>query len=44
LSSLSDYLGDAHAIALNSILAPHGTTIDAWRRAYASLLDLVESL
>jgi hypothetical protein len=44
LTSLSDYLGDAHAIAMNSILAPHGTTIDAWRRAYASLLDLVQSL
>ena len=44
LISVSDYLGDAHSIALNSLLAPHGTTIDAWRRAYAGLLDLVESL
>jgi hypothetical protein len=44
LTSLSDYLGDAHAIALNSLLAPHGTTLVAWRRANASLLELIEGL
>lgn len=44
LSSLGDYLRDAHAIALNGVLAPHGTTLEAYRRAYASLLDLIDRL
>lgn len=44
LVSLADYLREAHGIALNGVLAPHGTTLDAWRRAYASLLDLIDEL
>ena len=44
LVSVSDYLRDAHAIALNGVLAPHGTTLDAFRRAHASLLELIDQL
>ncbi|MBJ6978992.1 hypothetical protein [Luteimonas sp. MC1895] len=44
LTSIADYLRDAHAIALNGVLAPHGTTLDAYRRAYASLLQLIDQL
>lgn len=44
LTSVADYLGEAHSIALNGVLAPHGTTLDAFRRAYASLLELIEQL
>lgn len=42
LSSIHNLLLESHAIALNGVLAPHGTTLQAWRRAYASLLDLIE--
>jgi hypothetical protein len=38
LTSIADYLRDAHEIAIKGVLAPHGTTLDAWRRAYSSLL------
>lgn len=31
LASVADYLREAHAIALNGVLAPHGTTLDAFR-------------
>lgn len=44
LTSLSSYLREAHAIALNGVLAPHGTTPDAFRRAHASLLELIDQL
>lgn len=44
LTSVSDYLRDAHAIALNGVLAPHGTTLDAFRRTHASLLELIDQL
>lgn len=44
LASIADYLPEAHAVALNGVLAPHGTTLDAFRRAYASLLELIDSL
>lgn len=44
LESLTDYLREAHGIALNGVLAPHGTTLDAYRRAHASLLDLIDRL
>ena len=44
LVSIADYLREAHGIALNGVLAPHGTTLDAWRRAYASLLDLIDQI
>lgn len=42
LVNVTDYLRDAHIIALNGVLAPHGTTLGAFRRAHASLLDLIE--
>lgn len=42
LRSVEYVLPDAHRIALNSVLAPHGTTLDAFRRAYAGLLKVVE--
>ena len=42
LASLAGYLREAHAIALHSILAPHATTLDAYRRAYEHLGALVE--
>lgn len=43
LRSVEHVLRDAHRIALNSVLAPHGTTLDAFRRAYAGLLELSEA-
>ena len=44
LASVSDYLREAHTIALNGVLAPHGTTLDAFRRAHASLIALIDQL
>jgi len=38
------YLKEAHAIAVASVLAPHGTTVDAFQRAHASLTELVGQL
>ncbi|HET9034216.1 MAG TPA: hypothetical protein VFN25_15090 [Dokdonella sp.] len=42
LTAVADYLRESHQIALNGVLAPHGTTLDAWQRAYASLLALID--
>lgn len=44
LASIRDFLPEAHAIAARSVLAPHGTTLAAWRRAYADLEDLVQQI
>ncbi|MBS0455972.1 MAG: hypothetical protein JSS44_01400 [Proteobacteria bacterium] len=44
LASVTDYLRDAHAIAVNGVLAPHGTTFEAFRRAHAGLVDLIDQL
>lgn len=44
LTSVTNYLREAHAIALNGVLAPHGTTLEAFRRAHASLLELTDQL
>ncbi len=44
LAAIADYLRKAHAIARSSVLAPHGTTLEAFRRAHASLMDLVDAL
>ncbi len=44
LVSVDDYLREAHAIALNGVLAPHGTTLEAYRRAHGSLHDLIDHL
>lgn len=43
LQQLADGLPLAHAMALNSILAPHGTTLEAFRRAYDSLRAWIAS-
>lgn len=42
LKSVNGYFREAHAIAVNGVLAPHQTPLDAWRRAYAGLLELIE--
>jgi len=42
LMSVADYLRDTHAIAINGVLAPHQTTLEAWRRAYSGLLELIQ--
>lgn len=44
LINVTDYLREAHAIALNGVLAPHGTTLDAFRRTHVSLLELIDRL
>lgn len=44
LMALENYLPEAHAIARTSVLAPHGTSLDAWRRAYASLMELIHQI
>lgn len=44
LESVRAFLHDAHAIAAQGVLAPHGTTFDAWRRAHASLAELIDQL
>lgn len=44
LTSVDNYLRESHQLALNGVLAPHGTTLDAWRRAYASLLAHLSTL
>ena len=42
LCSIGDHLRDAHAIALNGVLAPHATSLDAFRRAYDTLHALID--
>lgn len=44
LASVRNHLREAHEIAVRGVLAPHGTALDAWNRAYASLADLVVQL
>ncbi len=44
LASVDDWLPAAHAIALNGVLAPHATTLAAFRRAHASLRELIDQL
>lgn len=41
LVSVADYLRESHELALNGVLAPHGTTLEAWRRAYSGLLAVL---
>ena len=41
LASLSGRLPDAHRIAMLGVLAPHGTTLDAFRRSCEGLSQLV---
>lgn len=42
LTNLADYLREAHAIAVNGVLAPHQTTQDSWRRAFVGLGELID--
>lgn len=42
--SVAAYLREAHAIALNGVLAPHGTTLEAFGRAHVGLLELIDQL
>jgi hypothetical protein len=44
LASATDSLREAHAIAINGLLAPHGTSLDAFRRAHAGLSELIGDL
>jgi hypothetical protein len=44
LACIVDYLPDAHIIALNGVLAPHGTTLEAFRRSQDSLRELVDRI
>ncbi len=42
LASLDPYLRDAHRIAVSSVLAPHGTTVEAFQRATLGLKRALE--
>jgi glutathione S-transferase len=42
LSAVEPYLRDAHQIAATSVLAPHATTLEAYRRALAGMTRLLE--
>lgn len=42
LLSVTDYLREAHSIAVNGVLAPHQTTLSSWRRAFAGLGELID--
>ncbi len=44
LMSVESSLVDAHGLAALSVLAPHGTDVRAFERAYRSLLDLTASV
>ena len=33
--------GEAHALAIRSVLAPHGTTLDSFERAYTRLAQML---
>jgi hypothetical protein len=39
---LADYVRDAHEIARLGVLAPYGTSMDAFARAYEGLARFVE--
>lgn len=43
LRALEPYLRDAHQIAVTSVLAPHATTLDAYRRALAGMTRALEN-
>lgn len=42
LSQLSAYLHDAHRVATTGVLSPHGTSPEAFGRAYQRLRELIE--
>jgi hypothetical protein len=41
LAQLAHYLRESHDLARLGLLAPHMVSLDAWRRAYAELSDLL---
>lgn len=43
LDSIYDYLRESHQIALTGVLAPHGTTLAAWSRAHAGLIEFIDT-
>ncbi len=43
LESLDGYLREAHEISRNSVLAAHGATLEAYKRAYAGLGSLLDT-
>ena len=43
LSALEPYLRDAHQIAVTSVLAPHATPLEAYRRALAGMARVLEN-
>lgn len=44
LASVDPYMRDAHKLALQGVLAPHGTTLEAFKRAQSTLHRLLEEL
>jgi hypothetical protein len=44
LSSISGDFPQAHTIARGGVLAPHGTTLEAFQRAHASLTELINQI
>lgn len=42
LDSVSGYLPEAHALAINGVLAPHQTSVASWRRAFEGLGEFVD--
>lgn len=44
LAALGNHLRPAHAIAVAGVLAPHNTSFEAFSRAYATLLELIDAL
>ncbi len=43
LSAVEPYLRDAHQIAVTSVLAPHATPLEAYRRALAGMTRVLEN-
>ena len=42
LSAIEPYLRDAHQIAVTSVLAPHATPLEAYRRALTGMTRMLE--
>jgi hypothetical protein len=41
IRSLDGYISDAHRLTMNSVLAPHGTSPEAYQRAYTGLSHFI---
>lgn len=44
LATVEPYMRDAHKLAVQGVLAPHGTTLEAFKRAQSTLQRLLEEL